>query len=203
MDGWIKFYRKFLSWEWYSDINTKCLFLHLLLKANHKAKKWRGITIQQGQLVTGRKVLAEEIGLSEQQVRTSLLRLKSTNEITIESTRQYSIITLVKWNDYQAEQPTKQPTDNQQSTTNKNEKNINIYGEFKNVKLSESEFNKLSVIWENRLNDGIETLSTYLASKGDKYKSHYAVLGKHNWVYKKLINDSSQGGSSDDEYSPV
>ena len=43
-------------------------------------------------------------------------------------------------------------------------------------------------MYENskRLNKGIEILSTYLASKGDKYKNHYAVLGKHNWVFQKV-----------------
>ena len=44
--GWIKLHRKFLKWEWYSDINTKSLFLHLLLTANHKDKQWQGITVK-------------------------------------------------------------------------------------------------------------------------------------------------------------
>ena len=41
-------------------------------------------------------------------------------------------------------------------------------------------------MYANKLDDAINILSSYLASKGDKYKSHYAVLGKHNWVYKKI-----------------
>ena len=32
-----------LDWEWYDDINTKVLFIHLLIKSNWKEKKWRGI----------------------------------------------------------------------------------------------------------------------------------------------------------------
>jgi len=35
-----------LDWEWYDDINTKVLFIHLLIKANWKEKKWRGIKIK-------------------------------------------------------------------------------------------------------------------------------------------------------------
>lgn len=122
--GFILIHRKLLGWEWYSDINTKVLFLHLLLKANHKPQKWQGIEVLRGQVVTGRKVLAKETGLSEQQVRTCLDRLKSTNEITIKSTSRYSIITLNNYNQYQGGQPTKQPTDNQQSTTNNNDNNV-------------------------------------------------------------------------------
>lgn len=60
------------------------------------------------------------------------------------------------------------------------------YGEFNNVKLADDEYSKLKELYANKLDDAINILSSYLASKGDKYKSHYAVLGKHNWVYKKI-----------------
>ena len=99
--SWVKIYRKFLEWEWYDDINTKILFLHLLLKANYKDKQWMGITIKRGQVLTGRLKLSEELGISEQMIRTSLSKLKSTNEITNEATSQYSIITIKKYEEYQ------------------------------------------------------------------------------------------------------
>jgi hypothetical protein len=129
--GWLRLHRQILDWEWYNEPNTFRLFIHLLLKANHKQNKWQGKTIEAGQLVTGRKQLALELKLSEQKIRTSLERLKSTNEITIKSTSKYSIITICKWETYQplkdteqpTEQPATQPTNNQQITTNKNDKN--------------------------------------------------------------------------------
>lgn len=40
MEGYIKIHRKMLDWEWYDDIPTKTLFLHLLLTANWKDSKW-------------------------------------------------------------------------------------------------------------------------------------------------------------------
>lgn len=101
MDGWIKIHRKFLDWEWYDDINTKVVFLHLLLLANHEDKNWRGQIILRGQLVTSINNLSKSIGLSAQQTRTSLNKLKSTNEITIKSTNKYTTVTIVKYNDYQ------------------------------------------------------------------------------------------------------
>jgi len=132
MAGWIKLHRSLIDWEWYNDANTCRLFIHLLLRANHKPKKWRGKTIEAGQLLTGRKALSAQTGLSEQQIRTSLSKLKSTNEITIKSTSQDSIITLVCWESYQQNNhednqraTNEQPTDNQQVTTNKNVKNEN------------------------------------------------------------------------------
>lgn len=132
MNGWIKIHRQLLKWEWYDEPNTLRLFLHLLLKANHVEGEWRGIVINPGQLLTGRKKLSQELKLSEQEIRTSIKRLISTNEITIKPTNKYSIITVCNWGSYQAnntneqptEQPTKQPENNQQLTTNKNNKNI-------------------------------------------------------------------------------
>jgi hypothetical protein len=126
MSGWIKIHRKILEWEWYDDSNTFRLFMHLILKANHKDKKYRGIVVKTGSLLTGRELLSMETGLSIQQVRTCLERLKSTNEITINSSKQGTVIQIVKYKDYQIttnDLTTNQPQDNQQVTTNKNVKN--------------------------------------------------------------------------------
>lgn len=126
MSGWIKIHRKILDWEWYDDSNTFRLFMHLLLKANHKDKKYRGIVVETGSILTGRDLLSIETGLSVQQVRTCLERLKSTNEITINSSRQGTIIQIVKYKDYQVstnDLTENQPKNNQQVTTNKNVKN--------------------------------------------------------------------------------
>ena len=51
MDGYIKLHRKMTEWEWYSDSNTKTVFLHLLLEANFKPTKYRGVELEAGQLV--------------------------------------------------------------------------------------------------------------------------------------------------------
>ena len=101
MTGWIQLHRSLQKWEWYTDVNTCHLFLHLLLSANHKQTKWRGQTIKVGQLMTGRKILSTETGLTEQQIRTCLKRLESTSEITITKYNKYSIITVTNWNQYQ------------------------------------------------------------------------------------------------------
>ena len=83
--GWVKIHRQIINWEWYDEPNTFRLFFHLLLKANHKPRKYRGAIIDVGQVMTGLDLLSKETGLSVQKIRTSLERLKSTNEITIKS----------------------------------------------------------------------------------------------------------------------
>lgn len=100
MLGWIILHRKIREWEWYTDVNTAHLFMHLLLCVNHQQTKWRGHTIEPGQLLTGRKQLAQDTGLSEQSVRSSLAKLKATNEINAKSYPKYSIITMNNWQMY-------------------------------------------------------------------------------------------------------
>jgi hypothetical protein len=125
MDGWIKLHRKLVEWEWYDDTNTFRLFLHLLLKANHKQKKYKGTVIQEGELVTGQDVLAKELKMTRRQIRTSLNKLKMTNEVTIKTSSKGSLIQVVNWSRYQvvtSDMTEESPTNVQQVTTNKKEK---------------------------------------------------------------------------------
>ena len=95
-------------------------------------------TIFSGQLVTSVARMGADLGFSRQQVRTALDKLKSTNEITIETTKRYSIITVVNWDEYQSlpgKQPSNQPSkhapDNHQITNKqphrKNDKKDTTY----------------------------------------------------------------------------
>lgn len=99
--GWIKLHRQILDWEWYSDINCSRLFIHLLLTANAKDKTWKGIEVKRGQLITSLQNLSVETGLTLQQLRTAIKKLKSTQEITIKSTSKYTAVTVVNYEDYQ------------------------------------------------------------------------------------------------------
>lgn len=126
--GFITLQRQILDWEWYDEANTFRVFLHLLLKANHKDNKYRGAIVKRGTLLTGLDVLSKETGLSMQQVRTCLSRLKSTNEITIKTSSKGSVIQLVKYNNYQSatnKTTNEQQTNNKPSTTNNNDNNDN------------------------------------------------------------------------------
>lgn len=134
MAGYIRLHRQFLEWEWYSDINVSRLFLHLLLKVNYETKRWQGVEIYPGQIVTSSFHLSAETGLTRQQVRTALDKLKKTGEINQRTTSQYTIITILNWDKWQKDNQqitNEQPTDNQQITTTKKREEIkkekNIY----------------------------------------------------------------------------
>ncbi len=108
-EGFIKLRRKVMEWEWYTEPNTMRLFIHLLLRVNFRDGRWQGRVVRAGQTITGRKRLSVETGMSEQNIRTALRNLQSTNEITVESTSQFSVITIVKYAEYQGAQMAREP----------------------------------------------------------------------------------------------
>lgn len=101
-ETYIKLYRKLMEWEWYQDSKMVHLFIHLLIKANFKDGSWQGIAIKRGQLVTGLHSLNRQTGINIQSLRTCIKKLKSTNDITVQSTNQFSTITLCNYNTYQS-----------------------------------------------------------------------------------------------------
>ena len=164
MNGWIKIHRSILKWEWYQDSKMVHLFIHLLFEANFDDRKWRGMEIKRGQLVTGRKALSAATGISQQSIRTCLARLEHTGEITRKSTNKYSIITINNYNKYQIKENPSQPTINQQSTSNqphnkkyKKEKNKNIYPDWLDLTLW-TDFQKMRKTIKKPMTDRAEKL---------------------------------------------
>ena len=100
--GYIKAYRSMMEWDWWEDKNTFRLFMTILFLANWKDKKWRGKRIKRGQLWTSIETLSEKSGLTQRQVRTSLNKLISTNEVTNKSTNEGRLITVVNYDFYQS-----------------------------------------------------------------------------------------------------
>lgn len=194
LSGFVTLDRRSTEWEWYKDLHVKAVFFHLILVANHAPSKWKGIDIQRGQRLTSIHHLASECGSTPQSVRTALKRLKSTGELTYESTSQYTLITLTNYDTYQSKgsesnkrsnkASNKQLTNDQQTTNNKQQE-ITIINKKKEiyiprdslglVLLSDEEFNKLGIKYGNKLREGIERLSTWISQK----------KGQDKWFYKK------------------
>jgi len=119
-NGWISVHRTMLNWEWFEDSTTFHIFMYCLLRANHAPNNWQGNKILRGQFITSIGHISEDTGHSIQRVRTSLKRLKSTNEITIKTSNKYSIISITNYTEYQeANKPTNKQLTNKQQTTNK------------------------------------------------------------------------------------
>lgn len=100
-ETWIKLNRNMTEWRWYKDQNTKALFIHLLFKANIEDKDFRDITIHRGELITTYAHLAEETGLSVQNIRTAMNHLKSTGELTTSQRGKNLVISIPEYSRYQ------------------------------------------------------------------------------------------------------
>ena len=126
--GFMFLHRQLLDWEWFDNSHMVHVWIYLLLKANYQEDTWHGIKIPRGSLVTSVNSISQATGLTTQNVRTCLSKLKLTGEITIKVTNQYSIVSISKYDSYNIidvganKQPNnhsnKQP--NNQSTTDNN-----------------------------------------------------------------------------------
>jgi hypothetical protein len=134
MEGWIKLHRRIIEKGYYKSSKHFHLWVHLLLKANHKRNEfmWNNnlIVVKEGQFITGRKRLSEETGIDESSVERILKMLENEQQIEQQKTTKYRLITIVNWSDYQQnEQQIEQQTNNKRTTseqqvnTNKNDKN--------------------------------------------------------------------------------
>lgn len=99
---YVKISRKILEWEWYTDINTKVLFLHILLKANWKQGRFQGTEVPRGSFVTSQQNLALETGLTLKNVRTALKHLENTGEVAVNRHPKFSVITIKNYDKYQS-----------------------------------------------------------------------------------------------------
>ena len=98
----IKLYEQITRWGWYTNVNTAHLFIHLLLKANYGDSECAGQRICRGQMLTSLPALASDTGLTVKEVRTALAHLVKTGEVADQSNNRFRLITITKYNEYQA-----------------------------------------------------------------------------------------------------
>lgn len=210
--GWIKLHRSIIDWEWFDDANTLSLWIHLLLKANYKDSTWHGVEVKRGSMIAGRIELSKMTGISEQSIRTSLTKLKSTKNITIKSTNKYSVISINNYDRYQDtnQQDNQQLTSNQPATNHvlrsKEVKNKEYkYIDSLNEELATEVATQYSVplVSVKKLS---EDLKLYCQSKGKKYANYKAAL--QNWVRraideKRITKINTQVVDDEPEYDPA
>jgi hypothetical protein len=198
-------------WDWF------------IMQANHTPYKKYGNNFERGQLLCTyaniQEALHWTIGwrkktYSKSDCETAMKWLKKRTMVATRKTTKGMIVTICNYSRFQdpknyetyTEAPTKATREpqtddsiNKNEKNNKKEKNKDIYGEFKNVKLSEDEHKKLSDKFNGTLNDKIETLSGYKKSKGVTYKDDYATI--LNWARKEEKDKPSMSKLKEKDYS--
>lgn len=190
-EGFVKLPRTMLEWGWLDDENTLKVYLVLLLSANWKDGEWHGIKVRRGQLITGRDRLAKMCRLSVRQVRTALEHLKSTNDITIKTTSQFSIITLNNYdfteninNKSTNDRPTNdQPSTNERPASDRRPTTIEERKEEKEIKEREEAPSPSFISPESSV-----TKDELIRQYGIENVSLYETKFSH-WAAKKGITD--------------
>lgn len=105
----MKLHRKLLEWEWYQDAHMVHLLVHLLLTATHEDRKYKGLTIKRGQVVTSKKKLSEALNMSETSVMRRLRRLEVDRFVDLKVDQHGTTITICNYDSYQGKQKASGP----------------------------------------------------------------------------------------------
>jgi len=197
--GFVNLWRCSLdSQVWKSDGLWK-VWCWCLMKASYSSR-WKSIItgrgeteieLLPGQFIFGRKSAAKELGMTESTIRNRIEKLKKIGNLVVKPDTHYSIVTVCNWKIYNSVEIDKgqakgQAKDNQRTTKGHKQTLVTLkeresdakiaFGSFSNVLLSEQEHSKLLGIFNDKTEERIERLSEYIASKGKRYKSHYATI---------------------------
>ena len=205
--GWIKIHRSLLDWEWYDDPFTLKLLIHLNLIVNHKDKKWKGVHIKAGQIVTSILILSERLGVTPKTIRVHLDRLINSGEIVKLGANKYTIITLVKWEQMQYEDelgannlpnklPNKLPTTKEGKEEKKNNISFPNLISFINSTLGKNYKVINSTVkskYNARIKDGFtkdDILNAILTASNDSYhkENNYKYLTPEYFSREKSLN---------------
>lgn len=225
MQGWVKLHRQLLEWEWYTDANVSRLFIHCMLKANHKAGSWKGIMVNRGQFITSLDKLSAETSLSKSQVRTALKKLKSTREIAHVTNSQHTVITVNCYESYQgSDTPNDTPMTDESHTSdtqiapnkNDNNKKKGDMSDLKNhdahKKADKVPYKKISDMYKSILvNTGecgmsLIDMQTLTTKRKTAIKKYWTREGKHGmdrvesyftWLWNNRSDHSWVFGSND------
>lgn len=175
--------RSLLKWEWYSDLPVRVLFQHLMLTVNWAPGRFKGVNIAPGQVPTSVQAMAAGSGLTVQQTKTALSKLKSTGEVTCQATSHFTVVTLVNWAKWQNDQPTKQPQSNQRATSNQPSSNHGATtieeGKKENKEIrEEGKVERAALVWPSWSSDRFrEVWAKWKAYKAER-KEGYKPIGE-------------------------
>lgn len=181
--GYIKLYRSLLNWEWYDDINTKTVFLHLLLTVNIAKRQWHGISVPCGGRVSSYAVLAEETKLTERQVRTAIKHLETTGEVTRHKYPNFTVFAINNYDKYQllTDETTGQRQGNDKAATGQRQQNKKIEEDKEDNYLSFLDAEK-----EKNAPPTFEEVQKYAEENGIEtdLKRFYTYYEQHQWKTK-------------------
>lgn len=217
-EGYILVSRKLVEKKVFRDKEQLGILFQMLLMARFKSCMVEGTEVKVNQFYGTKKKLAEEFGVSEGKLRGILASFEKQGILTTKNIKnKYTLICLsdelVKWappvkkkkNGYYEDNRQAEEASVKSATAKENGENndeaLKAYGEFKNVYLTDMEYEKLSRSTLSQRDAYINKLSAYLKINPEKrYTSHYALLVRELSEKKLRGREALDTVSEDDSY---
>ena len=133
---WLKLYRGIINSSVFDNPDVLKVFIWILCKANYTKNEavigLQSVAVEKGQMVFGRKTAARELKMNESKVYRIVTLLEKVGVISQKANNKFTLISVVKWGDYQGAQ---QKTNNKR-TTNEQQMN-NKRTHYKNIRNKE------------------------------------------------------------------
>lgn len=177
MNGWIAIDRTLMSHWCSSDPNFLAVWIWLLSEANWKDKKAlinsRVIEMKRGQLIYGREAFSRKCGVSISKLRRIIKILQKEGMIDQQKTNKYTLITITKYEQYQGidqQNANRTPTERQQTTTPKQDKQSNKVNKRREAKAScqQVDAHEIITLWNSK---GLGRLTEMLPARRQKINS--------------------------------
>ena len=213
MSGFIHLHRKVLDNPvCCKDAEHLAVWVWLLLKAawieSDVMFEGKRITLHPGDLPPiSRRTIARELHLNESKVQRILKTLENEHQIEQQMGSKCRLISIVSWSEYQIIEPQSEPqvnhsrttaepqTDTIQETKNTNKNSLSnkaAFGAFKNVRLTDKEYQRLHEKYPDDIERAIAILDSYIEETGRAYKSHAAALQK--WAIEAARKEKESRG---------
>lgn len=194
--GWIKLHRSLRKNPFMKKPAYRSVWIELLLEANHEKRDiiWKGkrITINPGQFTCGAKQISASTGVPRGTVERIMKCFKNEEQIEIETSPVFSLITIKNWHLYQtSEEQNEEQMRNERGT---DEERMRTPKECKNETMKEikkerhidflldipdeviKEFSKEFNVYEQGIRGKAKDLYNYCKAKGKLYKDYKAFL---------------------------
>lgn len=186
-NGWIKLHRKILTNPQLKG-RRLALWVTLLLLATHDEQectfKGERITLESGQLITGRKYLSQNSGFAESGIESVLAMLEKEQQIRQQKSNKNRLITIIQWEKCQQKE---QQTDNKVTT---NRQQSDTYKKGKNVKNDDNVKKTLTKVNEPMASYGNEDVNKVLEALKLKVGiSDFADSQKWQRIHGKNIHN--------------
>ena len=144
--GYITLARTIIDWRWFKKPKTAHLFIYLLLAANFENHDFEDTIIKRGQYACTQERLSAETGLTLKEVRTALDNLKKTGDITIDTSRGYSLITVLEYERFASAATKGQNIGDGKAAKGRKYNNIKNINKQKNTSYNLDEINKIDTL---------------------------------------------------------